>query len=684
MTSISKLSLLLVAGAVSTAVFAQAAKPAGGDSLEAIAASAPAPAAPSVRPTLPKPLVDAIRKAVLTNPEVQAKWNGFLAADSQRDIAKAGFLPQIDLTASAGTENRVTPTVNYCNYNLNSAQISLNQILFDGMFTINEVKRLNAAKLTRYYELLEASETAALEAMRAYADVARYRELVELATQNYIEHKQATLLVEERANAGVGRRVDVEQANGRLALAESNLLTELTNLHDVSARYLRVVGEKPAANLPPLPEPFRVGALPPSIDVLMRDGLSNSPTLLAAVQNARSNRIAIESAKSSYLPRLDLQVYGTQGTNTGGVVGDSRATGAAIALTYNLFKGGADRAREKQTVSLAEQARDLQEKACRDVRQTLSLAYSDSKSLSEQLRYIDQHRLATEKTREAYRQQFDIGQRTLLDLLDTQNEFFEASRSYINSRHDQANAQGRTLAAMGKLVSALGVSRADVPSPQDAGLDGAAIDPKEICPMEEVVVDTLEKIKADVVLPTRSKPVAAAPTRDCGRIILLPEEDGKVGQVEVKGNKAGVVKLDKAYDASIDDCDKVVIGKEQDLKRFPIAALPAAARYYRLNFVLGKTTMLPDSEAVVKSLMEDYTKTGAPEVTIIGHADKTGTPAGNLALSKRRAEVVRQMLSAKGVKGKMESAWRGDKDPLPGTEALKVEPRNRRVEVKIQ
>ena len=642
---------------------------------------------------LPEPLLQAVRKAVATSPDVQAKWNGFLAADSQRDIARGGFFPTIDLTASAGTESRTTGGTNLGSYGVNSAQLSLNQILFDGMFTSNEVKRLSAAKLTRYYELLDASETAALEAAKAYADVVRYRELVDLATQNYIEHKQSTILVEERANSGVGRRVDVEQANGRLALAESNLLTELTNLHDVSARFLRVVGEKPAASLPALPEPFKLAALPANTEALLREGLQHSPTLLAAVQNARSNRIAVDTAKAAYMPRLDLQLYANQGNNSGGVIGDSRAQGAALALTYNLFRGGADKAREKQAIALADQSRDLQEKACRDVRQTLSLAYSDSRALNEQLTYIDQHRLAAEKTREAYRQQFDIGQRTLLDLLDTQNEFFEASRSYINSRHDQAVAQARTLAGMGQLVATLGATRTDLPNVDEAGADGNAVTSADLCPLEEVVVDTLEKIKADAFIPPRAKaapapaPAPIAGTKDCGRIVLLPDEDGKVGRVYVKGDKGGEVKLDQAYTAAQDDCDKVTPAKVDPEKYKGIMqSLPTAARYYRINFVFGKEDMLPESEAVFKSMLEDYRKSKAPEVTIIGHADKVGDAAFNLNLSHRRADAVYKMLTKDGEvpASDIERAWRGDKEPLPGTEVNKAAPRNRRVDVKIQ
>jgi adhesin transport system outer membrane protein len=437
-----------------------------------------------------------------------------------------------------------------------------------------------------------------------------------------------------------------------------------------------------------------MAALPASVDAMLRDGLQHSPTLLAAVENARSNRLAVDTAKSAYMPRVDLQVYGTQGNNSGGVIGDSRATGAAISLTYNLFRGGADKAKEKQAVGLADQARDLQEKACRDVRQTLSLAFSDMRSLNEQLGYIDRHRLATEKTREAFRQQFDIGQRTLLDLLDTQNEFFEASRSYINSRHDQAAAQARTLAGMGQLVSSLGANRSDVPSAEDVGAQAGGVAQADLCPLDETVVDTLEKIKAEVAIPVRSKaapPPVAATGKDCGRITLLPDEDGKVGKVFVKSENGGEVNLDKAYASSQDGCDTIVPVQSSPAeveKRYPalVAKLPPHARYYRINFTIGKADILPQSDAIFKSLLQDYRKSGASEVTIIGHADKLGNPALNLELSHRRAQSVYDKLTKEGAvpATRIDEAWRGDKEPLPGTEAAPAEPRNRRVDVKIQ
>ncbi|MGL6253242.1 MAG: OmpA family protein, partial [Billgrantia desiderata] len=84
----------------------------------------------------------------------------------------------------------------------------------------------------------------------------------------------------------------------------------------------------------------------------------------------------------------------------------------------------------------------------------------------------------------AYQQQFDIGQRTLLDVLDSENEYFEASRAYANAQYDIALADARTLAAMGQLMQALGVMRDDMPSLAELGSDGVALDPSVVCPID--------------------------------------------------------------------------------------------------------------------------------------------------------------------------------------------------------
>jgi adhesin transport system outer membrane protein len=635
---------------------------------------------------LPEALLNATRKAVLTSPEVQARWNGFKAARSEQDVPRAGLAPQVDLTSSAGHENRSSPLADYGNYNFRANQLTLNQMLFDGMFSVNEVKRLGYVKLTRYYELADISETTAMEAVRAYVDVVRYRSLIDAATQNYVEHKQSAMQVEERANAGVGRRADVEQATGRLALAESNLLVELTNLHDVSARYLRVVGEKPPANLPPLPEPFKLGNMPASTDVLMRDGLQGSPLMNAALENTRAYNQAIQSSQAAYLPRVDIRAYQTWDKNLSGTAGSTDVKGVQLVLSDNLYRGGADLARTRQASDQKAQARDLQEKACREVRQTLSIAYGDVRRMSEQQRYLSQHQLSTEKSHQAYRQQFDIGQRTLLDLLDSQNEYFEATRAHINARHDHAAAQARTLAGMGQLLSVLGVKRTDVPDAQGAGQDRSSIDAAELCPLEETEVDTVEAIKARFATSAAAK--ANTDPKPGSYVVLIPSPDGSIGRVAVQGTR-GQQQLTRAYQgASLDGGGAPIEMDRRQVERDfapAIAARPPLPEQFVLYFNQGGTQLTKESKALMPRILARARARQALDVWLVGHTDTMGTTKRNDALGLKRAQALAKHFQQLGLKnGDMSIESYGERSPQVATPDETREPRNRRGEVTLR
>ena len=282
---------------------------------------------------LPAPMLEAVKQAVVGNPEVQARWHNFTGADAERNVASAGWRPQVDLTYGVGLErNRDPGGQDTGTYNRHSAAITLTQTLFDGFYTKNEVQRLDYAKLVRYYELIESAETIALEAVRAYTDVARYSALVEEAKQNYVEHKLTAQQIEERAAAGVSRRVDVEQASGRLALAESNLLTEISNLHDVSARYQRIMGVAPPATVPAVAEGLKFKGVPGTMLDTMKEGLAGSPTINAAFENVRSTRTDIDSRKYGYWPRVDFRIRQTWGRNIDNVSGNTGDTTAEVVM----------------------------------------------------------------------------------------------------------------------------------------------------------------------------------------------------------------------------------------------------------------------------------------------------------------------------------------------------------------
>jgi adhesin transport system outer membrane protein len=434
---------------------------------------------------VPATLKDIVQQAVLNSPEVTSKWHNYKAAEEEIGVARGGFLPHVDLTAGSGRESLKQPPLNERdNYTRSGYVLSLNQMLFDGFATYNEVRRLDKARLVRYYELLDASESTALEAAKAYLDVLRYRFLVNLAEDNYVQHKATHEQLIRRTQSGVGRRVDLEQAGSRLALAEINLTTELANLHDVTARYQRLINSQPPATVLP---PGQIGkALPANQKAALDVLYQKNPALLAAVENIESSAHDLAARRAAYSPKLDFRARTDNTRNYLGVDGDRNYNVAELVVSWNIFNGGSDRAREKQYIERKNLALDLREKACRDTRQTLLIAYNDVHRLKEQANLLSTQVSLLEKTRDAYRDQFNVGQRTLLDLLDTENELLSARRNAINADTDLSLAYLRSYAGMGTLLEVLGLQRLDARTPERSEL--AQGDAAQFCPNEPIGV----------------------------------------------------------------------------------------------------------------------------------------------------------------------------------------------------
>lgn len=451
-------------------------------------------------------LSGAVEEAVMRNPEVLARYHAMTAASAEVGVARGGLYPRLDLRGYIGSETLeqrdMSPGAGpdrYDTYNVDGGALTLRQLLFDGFATSKEVKRLKYAKRVRYYELLATAEDAALQATKAYLDVLRYQKLTDLAKDNYATHKEVHEHVRQRVEAGIGRGVDLEQAGGRLALAESNLITEAANLHDVSARFQRIIGVMPPE---PLQDPSSfVGQLPLENE-LTQGAFRDAPEMNAALENIRAARAELKSKKGAYWPTLALQGSVAHDRNSDNLIDRETRGRVELLLNYNLFNGGSDHARIRQYNEKLYESYDIRDKVCRDLRQTTRIAWNDTQKLADQLQLQDQQQLATGKARDAYRKQFDIGQRTLLDLLDTENELYDVRRTYLNSESDYELAHARVLAPTGHLLNTLKLKSIGNGS-VDADDDALGDDDRVYCPLE---------VPVKVVKPA-DRPVTPLPKR---------------------------------------------------------------------------------------------------------------------------------------------------------------------------
>ncbi|HSC66985.1 MAG TPA: TolC family outer membrane protein [Cellvibrio sp.] len=488
---------------------------------------------------------EAALQAIESNPDVQASWHEFSAATHEVRVARAGYLPTLDVGASTGKTNRDYD--GRSSYTNEQAQLTLSQSLFNGFRTSGEVERFDSERLVRYYELLDTVETTALEAVRAYEDVKRNRDLVNLARDNYTKHREVYVQIEERASSGVGRRVDLEQVAGRVALAETNLLTEASNLHDVTARYLRVVGQLPAEDLAEME--LAQQKLPDDIRSALTLAYKGNPGFHAAIKNISAAQAAVKIERSGYYPTAELRARQVTSQNQNGFdnrtdphnYGDESAV--ELALTYNLYAGGANRAAVRRSLEEVNQAKDLRDQACVDLRQNTQIAYNDAQRIREQLASLQQHRLSSDKVRSAYAEQFNIGQRTLLDLLDAENEYFQASRALIIADGDLEIAYARSLAAMGSLLPALGIVRDGLGILHDTKVEDSLNISESACPDvapvamgRDDLISESTPLAGDTLFDVGSSQLKPGATQKLDQLIADIKATPKVVQISIEGH----------------------------------------------------------------------------------------------------------------------------------------------------
>ena len=353
-----------------------------------------------------------VQHTLNANPDIQASLRDVELAQLDVDAAQGAWRPTVDLTASSAYVDR--------NYGLDEqyaehqGRIALSQLLYDGSLTYNNIRSLKQGQVVRLYELYSQVEQSTQEAVLAYLDILQYRELLATAEENLRTHVSVYKQVEQSAAAGVARRADLEQINGRLSLAESNVITEQSNLHDVSARFLRATGIDP--NLPLTPyAPATTNYAQQSVVDVLHEAYQSNPALQASIYNIDARQFDKESARGLNHPVVRLDVsYGSQSRDESGLNNTITEARAGVTVTYNLYNGGRDSIAIASAMTQINQAKDLRDRACRDMRQTIQIAFNDIRNLDRQLPSLNEHRLSSARVRTAYMGQFKLSQRTLL------------------------------------------------------------------------------------------------------------------------------------------------------------------------------------------------------------------------------------------------------------------------------
>ncbi|NOQ16386.1 MAG: TolC family outer membrane protein [Methyloprofundus sp.] len=387
---------------------------------------------------------EAVQQTINENPEIQSARSERSAVTYEIDQARAGYLPKVDIAAGIGWNTEIQADKNYGE----EASVRLTQMVFDGLATPSEVSRQTSRSDSRSYSVLRQAEISALQAIEAYLGMIRTEELLGLAKENLAIHTRTYDQIQLRARQGVARRAEADQAYGRLALAEKNLLSEIGNIRDAESSFQRIVGTLPR-NLKAPQAPSE--ELPKNIDDAIKLAVKHHPALKSANADIAAAFSQHDTAKASYMPRVDIEAGAVHETARDD-------TYAMLRLRYNIFNGGRDLARRKETSEQINQAKEVRDNTFRQVTESMRISWTAYQTIKRQLVFFKKHRDASILSNAAYQKQFNIGQRTLLDLLDSANEMFSTKSAYSNAKYDTLYAQYRILASKGRLTRYLGIT----------------------------------------------------------------------------------------------------------------------------------------------------------------------------------------------------------------------------------
>ncbi|MES0870788.1 TolC family outer membrane protein [Pseudovibrio sp. SCP19] len=377
-------------------------------------------------------LRDAVDTAVHSNPDIIESAANRRARDQELRASQSAFLPKLSVNASFGTERFRKDHSNTPEHWRASKQVNFEaeQLLFDGFGSVNAIYRQSARVDGAALRVLERTEAVALDAIEAYIDVVRHQAILKRAKQNTALHQKLYREVRERYDGGETGAADLAQAQERVAATELITSSVKKSLLDAVAKYRRVVGERPQ-NLASVSE-----AKSPSTNLSSALAFAHrqNPLVLSAMADTDAAGFQLEGTSSAFMPRVTLNGSASFGDDVGGYDGRSDDYRIMLRLKWNLYNGGYDTAMRGRAVEELAEAQARIDRTRRETSEAVERAWSQVSTTRERITALRKTVSANRKVVDGYRQEYNIGQRTLLDVLNAENALF-------NSRIDLTSAE---------------------------------------------------------------------------------------------------------------------------------------------------------------------------------------------------------------------------------------------------
>jgi outer membrane protein/adhesin transport system outer membrane protein len=393
-------------------------------------------------------LMDALAKAYNNNPQLQAARAQLRATDEGVPQAKSGWRPTVTANGNVGEEWAGNDPGPNGDFQPRGVDLQVTQPLYTGERTPSALRQAESLVLAQRSVLTSAEQSVLLSAVTAYMNVVQAVAVLELNRNQEAVIGRDLEATRTRFEVGELTKTDVAQAEARLAGATAARIQAEGQLAAARAVYANVIGENPGT----LEQPAPLSGLPGSEEETVA-GSENFPEVTAAKYNEQAAHDGIDVAFSQIMPFLNL--VGTAGraddTNVANTSRDSAAI--MLQLTVPLYQAGLPAANVRQSKQVAAQRRQELENQRRLAVQNAVQSWQALETARAQIKSFVSQVEANKVALEGVRLEANVGARTVLDILDAEQEYLNAQVSLVGARRDEVVAAYAVESAIGRLTA---------------------------------------------------------------------------------------------------------------------------------------------------------------------------------------------------------------------------------------
>ena len=404
-------------------------------------------------------LKDAVQAALQNNPQIRQAISNKAATREERVQAQGLWLPRVSVEGSAGARRLTNPTrrtIGLGNQTLYPIEGDLNvdQLLFDMGGREAEIRRQAARTDAAAARVEERSEYVALNVSRAYIDYMLQQRLVAIAEDNATFHGKLASDLREGVSKGSISVADQQQAEERLQAARARV-TEAREDLDTAAIQFRTLAGVPIDSVTMPPD--LSAAIPASLADAEAQARAQNPRVQEAIADLGAAREQVNSAKAAVGPKVNLEGSARYGHDIDGFAGRTTDLLGRVVMRWTLFNGGANYANVREQQARADEAHGHLFEQTRQAEEDVRTAWSRLDNQTRLLGELETQGKVSDDLLISYREQFNVGRRSLLDVLDAQNTRNNVQGQVESARLAKLYAQYRVLAATNRLVEAMGV-----------------------------------------------------------------------------------------------------------------------------------------------------------------------------------------------------------------------------------